>query len=88
MVEPRKMIKREGIKPRSYQGRTVNESTPLTERHKRILRMVDIEDPIKPGEIAEVLGLKRDGVVSSLYALQDRGLVERVPFKGWRKSSK
>jgi predicted HTH transcriptional regulator len=60
---------------------------PLSERHEAVLRMVDVEDPIRATEIGEVLGITRSGVNSSLYALQDRGLVQRVPYRGWVKSS-
>jgi len=84
--QPPKTIKREGITRQPYRKR-VAKDLPLTERHLAILQMVDTdhEHPTKPTEIAEVLGLPATGVQSSLYALQDRGLVERVPFKGWVK---
>jgi len=81
-----KTIKRQGITRQPNRQRTAQDK-PLTERHLAILRVLDTDwdDPMRPGEIAEVLGLTREGVNSSLYAIQDRGLVERIPGKGWVK---
>ena len=59
---------------------------PLTDRHLAILSMVD-EEPIAQREIADALHLNPQTVNSGLYALARRGLVERVPYKGWVKSS-
>ena len=55
---------------------------PLAERHEAILAQVGYE-PTRAAVIAETLGLKQTGVNSSLYVLQDRGLVRRIQYKGW-----
>ena len=80
----RKVVTRQGIR-RSPRARTAQDR-PLSERHMAILKVVDIVDPIRVGEIADVLQMNPKGVNSSLYALQDRGLVSRVPYKGWVRS--
>ena len=55
---------------------------PLQERHELIFEQVGTE-PTKAAAIAKTLDMKPDGVNSSLYVLQDRGLVRRVQYKGW-----
>jgi DNA-binding transcriptional ArsR family regulator len=84
--EPRKKIVRQGIQRQPNRQR-IAQDLPLTERHETILRVVDIVEPIKAAEIADALGLPASGVQSTLYALQDRGLVERIPYKGWVKKA-
>jgi biotin operon repressor len=37
-----------------------------------------------PGSVARQLDRSVSSVTSSLYALQERGLVEKVPYKGWK----
>ena len=55
---------------------------PLSERHVAILELVRPE-PTSALDIAKALGLTRAGVDSSLYSLSTRGLVGKVPYKGW-----
>jgi predicted Rossmann fold nucleotide-binding protein DprA/Smf involved in DNA uptake len=72
--------KRMGIE-RQPQERA-NPDRPLTERHAVILGLVGSE-PTKALSIATAIGISRASVDSGLYSLQTRGLVERVPYKGW-----
>jgi predicted Rossmann fold nucleotide-binding protein DprA/Smf involved in DNA uptake len=74
-------VKRMGIDRQPERQRIASE-LPITERHEAILEQVGTE-PTSSRTIAETLGLSRSGVNSSLYALQDRGLVQRIQYKGW-----
>ena len=75
-----KPVVREGIERQP--DRAKPERGPLSERHATILELVGAE-PTKTLSIAKTLGLTRPSVDASLYALSARGLVERVPYKGW-----
>jgi predicted Rossmann fold nucleotide-binding protein DprA/Smf involved in DNA uptake len=59
---------------------------PLKERHEAILELVG-DEPISAPAIARALDMKPSGVTSGLYALQDRGLVSRILYKGWIRAS-
>jgi len=80
---PRKTEKRTGIKrmPRERTAATL----PLSERHQRVLSLLG-PHPVRAALIASETGLKYNSTVSTLYALQDRGLVERVPERGWKRN--
>ena len=75
-------VKRMGIERQPDRERAAPDR-PLSARHAAILELVG-EEPTSAKVIAEALGLPRAGVDSSLYSLQTRGLVMRVPGrKGW-----
>jgi DNA-binding MarR family transcriptional regulator len=84
--EPSKIV-HQGI-TRSPRERVASE-LPLTEHQQRVLDAIDAGDPgdkpFSATKLAEAVGGSRPGVTSTLYVLQDRGLVERVPYKGWRR---
>jgi len=56
---------------------------PLNTRHEAILSLLGTRKPTRPPDIAAALQLPSSGITASLYALQGRGLVERVPYEGW-----
>jgi len=58
---------------------------PLTGAQQEVLDLLGHE-LISPRPIAEALGRSSAGVIASLFALADRGLIERVPYKGWRRT--
>jgi len=58
---------------------------PLTGAQQEVLDLLG-RDLISPGPIAKALGRSSAGVTASLFALADRGLIERVPYKGWRRA--
>lgn len=76
-----KTVKHVGIDRQPDRTR-IAQDLPLAERHEAILAQVGAE-PTSAQTIAKALELKPSGVTSSLYALQDRGLVSRVQYKGW-----
>lgn len=76
--------KRPGIQRQTYRTR-IAQDLPLTERHDAILALVNPDAPTSPRVIADALDLPVAGVTSSLYALQDRGLVTRIQYKGWTR---
>ena len=83
-TESKPPIKHQGIErvPRARKAPDL----PLSDRHKAVLKQVT-EEPVRPTVIANHLGLTRSGVVSTLYALADRGLVERVHSTGWKRTA-
>ena len=58
---------------------------PLTGAQREVLDLLG-QDLMSPGPIAQALGRSSAGVTASLFALADRGLIERVPYKGWRRT--
>jgi len=58
---------------------------PLTGPQQEVLDLLG-RDLTSPGPIAQALGRSSAGVIASLFALADRGLIERVPYKGWRRT--
>ena len=76
-----KMVKRTGIKRDPTRQRTAK-NMDLSDRHLAVLRLVG-DEPTAPRSIATALGISRDSVGSALYALQDRELVQRIPWVGW-----
>jgi len=58
---------------------------PLTRARREVLDLVG-QDLMSPGPIAQALGRSSAGVTASLFALADRGLIERIPYKGWRRT--
>lgn len=76
-------IVRKGIARRPSQ-RTAS-GLPLTEPQAQVLAVLDADLRSAAWITAEVGGRTQASVVSSLYALEDRGLAERVPYKGWRR---
>jgi hypothetical protein len=71
-----------GIERQPDRRRTAQD-LPVSARHETILQAMGTIRPVSPREIALAVGLPRGGVNSSLYALQDRGLCTRIPYKGW-----
>ena len=57
---------------------------PLTAVQQAVLNVVRADGNVSPPAIAARLGRSRDGVVSSLYAIADRGLIVKDPAGGWR----
>lgn len=80
---PRLTIRREGIK-RNPRERTAA-SLPLTAAQQSVLALLTGE-PQRAAALAPPLNRTCSGVTSTLYALADRGLAERVPSKGWRRA--
>ena len=78
---PGKVVKRNGIKRDPNRQRTARE-LPLSGRHLDVLRLVS-DEPTAPRSIATELGITYGSVSSALYALQDRELVQRIPYTGW-----
>lgn len=74
---------RDGIKRQPDRERRAQD-LPTSERHERILAAMSGE-LTGASKLARQLDLSTAGLTSSLYALADRGLVERVPRKGWRR---
>lgn len=78
--EPQFILRRIGIrrKPRER-------STPktLTENQQVILVLLDPQ-PTRQADLARQSGLSSGSVGAALYGLQDHGLVERIPFQGWK----
>lgn len=76
-------IKHNGItrQPRERTAATL----PLNERQELVLAEVGTE-LTRVSAIAKALELPQSGVASTLYALQDRGLVEHVLRKGWKRA--
>lgn len=74
-------------KPVESIGRSPRERTaasrPLTEPQAQVLALLTRE-PTPVSHLSLRLDRPYHGVNSTLYALQDRGLVERVPRVGWR----
>ena len=58
---------------------------PLTGAQREVLDLRG-QDLMSPGPIAQTLGRSSAGVTASLFALADRGLIERIPYKGWRRT--
>jgi DNA-binding transcriptional ArsR family regulator len=61
---------------------------PITEHHERVLEAMAPGEVISASKLAGALEEKKTSVSSALYVLADRGLVERVPYKGWRRTVK
>ena len=74
-------VKRTGIERMADRERA-DPDRPLSERHTTILELVATE-PTSAKVIADALGVSRASVDSGLYSLGTRGLVARVPYKGW-----
>ena len=76
-------VKHEGITrlPRERTAATL----PLNERQELVLAEVGTE-LTRASAIAKTLELPQAGVASTLYALADRGLVEHVLRKGWKRA--
>lgn len=53
---------------------------PPNDRALLVLEALGLE-PVGATKLAATVGLERSGVTS----LADRGLAERVPYKGWRR---
>jgi DNA-binding MarR family transcriptional regulator len=86
--EPVKKVKRQGI-VRSPRKR-VAPKLPLSEHQQQVLDAIEAVDPgddrpFSAAKLAEAIGGSKAGTTSTLYVLQDRGLVERIPYKGWRR---
>lgn len=58
---------------------------PISERHAEVLAEMTVGEIVGASTLRHRLDLAHGSVVSALYALQDRGLVERVPYRGWRR---
>lgn len=72
----------EGIE-RQPRARTAP-ALPPNERALELLAYLG-DEPIGATELARRAGMGKSGITATLYALADRGLAERVPFKGWRR---
>lgn len=72
-----------GIRKMDGRGRVAG-SLPMTDRHRQVLNAMD-PAPTRAVVLAERLGLTSASVTATLYALQDRDLVERIPYTGWRR---
>lgn len=81
-VPPRKTHR--GI-TRSTRERTAP-TLPITESQAEVLLLLTTELQ-RPSDLARTLGRSPAGVTASLYGLQDRRLAEKVPFKGWRRTT-
>lgn len=81
-IEPRPedRVQRQGITPNPRDR--LAPGLPLTDAQLHVLAVVETE-PIGASELARRAGLVQ--VTSMLYSLADRGLVERVPRRGWRR---
>lgn len=78
---PRRTERRDGIR-RAPRERTAA-SLPLTDFQAAVLAQVTPE-PISAAVVADLVRRSRSSVTSALYRLADRGLVERLPYRGWR----
>jgi predicted Rossmann fold nucleotide-binding protein DprA/Smf involved in DNA uptake len=81
-VQPDPSPKHVGI-TRSTRKR-VAKDLPTSQRHEQVLAAMG-DELISATALARELEMSKDGLTASLYALADRGLVERVPYKGWRR---
>ena len=62
---------------------SVSASLPVSEPQAEVLAILTHELQ-RASDLAKALGLTGNSVTSRLYALQSRGLAERVPNKGWK----
>ena len=73
---------RQGIERKPREGTAA--SLPPNERHLQVLAVLG-PNFVSMARIAADAGLPYAGTQSALYALQARGLAERLPNKGWKK---
>jgi len=73
---------RQGIARKPREGTAA--SLPPTERHLQVLAVLG-PNFVSMARIASDAGMGYAATQSALYALQARGLVERLPNKGWKK---
>jgi DNA-binding MarR family transcriptional regulator len=74
---------REGINRQQNRTRPAATLAP-TPRQVYILALMP-EEPIRLIDLARKIEISSSSISSSLYSLQTKGLVEKVPNKGWRK---
>lgn len=82
--DPRIKTVRKGIR-RAPRDRTAA-ALPLSDAQREVLEVLDAETRSVSWLTAEIGGRTPPSVTASLYALADRGLAERVPYKGWRRA--
>ena len=56
---------------------------PMSQQQQDVLALLTAELQ-QATALARIVGRPSSGVTASLYALQARGLAERVSYKGWR----
>jgi predicted Rossmann fold nucleotide-binding protein DprA/Smf involved in DNA uptake len=82
-VPVRRTETRQGIK-RLPRDRVAGD-LPLTEGQQAVYAAMG-ESVVSATALARAEGMSAAGVSSIMYRLADRGLVERVPGKGWRRT--
>jgi len=59
---------------------------PLTAAQAEVLLLLT-DELQRPVDLARTLDRSAAGVTASLYGLADRKLAEKVPYKGWKRTS-